>query len=200
MKTNYKIVIGVVALIVILWVALGYKLIDLKKKEKFYGFHVGKQITDHTLTSQDGRKLSFSDLRGDIILVNFGYTSCPDVCPTTLAKLRMIYEQLGSKKDRVDVLFITIDPERDTKEKLAKFVPYFDKDFIGLTGSTDEIKKVADDFNVNYFKEAVKSDTDYLMSHTSSVFLVNAGGEILLKYPQQMLDPEKVAGDIEMLL
>lgn len=197
-----KIKLASVFIIVIIavWIILGYVLLDVKDKEEFYGFYVGREIQDHTLTSHTGDAVSLSDFKGDMVLVNFGYSHCPDVCPTTLAYLRNVYREMGDKQDQLHVLFITIDPERDDVKRLNDFVPYFHEDFIGLTGSIEKIKAISDDFNVHYFKEDVKSEDDYLMSHGSSVYLVDRNGDIVLKYPVQMLESEKIVKDIEKIM
>ncbi len=196
-----RLISVVIILIVAAWVLLGYKLFNLKEKEDFYGFYVGKEIKDHTLVSQSGDTVSFSDFKGDLLLVNFGYTHCPDICPTTLAGLRKVYEGMEEKKDRIDVLFITIDPERDTVKRLNDFIPYFHNDFTGLTGTEEQINSISSDFGVHYFREDVKSENDYLMSHNSSVFLVDKDGMLLLKYPQQMfIKTDKVVKDIKKIM
>lgn len=195
-----KIIAGVIITIVLAWMVLGYKLLEIKDKESLYGFHVDGEVGEHTLTSHLGKPVSFSELKGDIKLVNFGYTNCPDICPTTLARLRQVYEKMGESREHLDVLFITVDPKRDTVERLGEFVPYFHEDFIGLTGSDKDIMEVASDFNVHYFKEDIKSGDEYLMSHNPAVFLVNGEGEIVLKYPQQMIDPDKMVNDIKKLM
>lgn len=195
-----KIIAVVIITIVIVWMVLGYKLIGIKEQESLYGFHVDGMVGQHTLTSHLGEPFSFSELRGDMKLVNFGYTNCPDICPTTLARLRQVYERIGESREHLDVLFITVDPKRDSVKRLGEFVPYFHEDFIGLTGSDKAIMEVANDFNVHYFKEDVKSEDEYLMSHSPAVFLVNREGKIVLKYPQQMIDPDKMADDIKKLM
>lgn len=200
MKNIRYISAFIVLLLVVLWTVLGYKLLDVSEKEDFYGFYVGKEIKEHTLTSHTGSSVSLSDYKGEILLVNFGYTHCPDICPTTLGHLRGVLESFGEKKDQLRVLFITIDPERDDPERLKKFVPYFHSDFVGLTGSTEEIKAVADDFNLHYFKEQIKSENDYLMSHGTSLYVVDGNGTIVLKYPAQMIEKEKIVEDIQKVM
>jgi protein SCO1/2 len=93
-----------------------------------------------------------------------------------------------------------VDPERDTVEKLKRYMPYYNESFIGLTGTPEEIDKVADDYNIFYSKEEVDSSSGYLMGHNSSVLLITPDGEIFLRYPQNRMDPVSIAGDIERVL
>jgi len=111
-----------------------------------------------------------------------------------------VVDELGDKGDQVQVLFITVDPERDTEEKLKSYIPYYNKSFIGLTGTPQEIDKVADDYNIFYSKEEVESSSGYLMGHNSSVLLITPDGEIILRYPQSKMDPVSIAEDIEKIL
>ena len=99
----------------------------------------------------------------------------------------------------MQVIFISIDPERDNLEKLKEYVPYFHNDFIGLTGNDEELKNVAEIFNIVYFKENSDSETDYLMSHPTSVYLINREGRLILKYPHNS-KPEFLVQDIKKLL
>ncbi|HKQ32719.1 MAG TPA: SCO family protein, partial [Thermodesulfobacteriota bacterium] len=118
----------------------------------------------------------------------------------TLANLNGAVNELGNDKDKVQVIFVTVDPERDSREELKKYVTYFNKDFIGLTGTPDEIKNVADSYHVFYMKEEDGSDNGYLMGHTSSVYLINPEGRIVLRYPQSKMDPKEIAKDVERIL
>ena len=109
-------------------------------------------------------------------------------------------DQLENQKDRVQVLFVTIDPERDTQEILEDYIPYYNPEFIGLTGTPDQIDKVADDYNAFYMKEETDSAAGYLMGHTSAVYLIAPNGKLLLRYPQNRMNPEKIAQDIKRIL
>lgn len=124
--------------------------------------------TDFSLTDHTGKRRTLEDFRGKVVVMFFGYTHCPDVCPTTLAELRAVMDTLGKDADRVQVLFVTVDPERDTQDLLAKYVPAFDPRFIGLRPANEtELKKVASDFKVFYSKVPGSSPDNYTMDHTA---------------------------------
>ncbi len=192
--------ITVLAIVLILWAVILYQIFAIKNKSSYYGSSYDMRAPEFTLTNQDGAKVSLSDFKGKAIFIFFGYTHCPDICPVTLANLNNAVNELGNDKDKVQVLFVTIDPERDTQAELKKYVTYFNKDFIGLTGTPDEIKNVADSYHVFYLKEETGSENGYLMGHTSSVYLVNPDGRIVLRYPQNKMEPKEIAKDVERIL
>ena len=127
---------------------------------------------DFTLTAHDGSRKSLRDFEGKVVLIFFGFVNCPDVCPTTLLELSKVYKALTpAEQQRVQVLLITVDPERDTLQKLASYVTFFDKSFIGLTGSPEEIAAVAKKYGVFYQKSGVKSPTEYNVDPVSYTHL-----------------------------
>jgi len=144
--------------------------------------------------------VSLSNFKDKVVLLFFGYTNCPDICPITLSVMNNVIDKLGDKADNVQVLFVTVDPERDTVEKLKSYMPYYNENFIGLTGTLEEIDKVADDYNIFYSKEGVDSSSGYLMGHNSSVLLITPDGKTFLRYPQNSMDPVSIARDIERVL
>jgi protein SCO1/2 len=178
-----------------------YLLIHSMERIGFYGVLREREAPDFTLQSHDGRSVKLSDFRGRVVLLFFGYTHCPDVCPTTMQKIKQALVGLGDLSGRVQVLFITVDPERDTQDKLSEYVPHFDKSFIGLTGTPQEIKEVASNYNV-YYERSYTADTHtgYLMSHTSSVFLITPRGKQLLTYSFKDFDPKLMTEEIKKLL
>ena len=176
-----------------------YLIYQSKKADHFNGFYSERDVEDFVLTDQNGKKVSLSEFTGKLVLLNFGYTSCPDICPTTLTKLRNVYNQLETNQDDIQVLFVSVDPDRDSIEKLKNYIPFFHKDFIGLTGSDEELSRVADIFNIVYFKEDSEANADYLMSHPTSVYLINRDGKLILKYPHNS-KPEYYVEDIKKLL
>jgi len=184
---------------IVIAVVLSYLVIQAKRTEEFNGFYIERDIGDFVLTDHNGHKVSLSEFKGKLVLLNFGYTSCPDICPTTLSSLRNTYNQLDKNQDDIQVLFISIDPDRDDRKKLKKYVPFFHNDFIGLTGDDEELNKVAETFNIVYFKENGDTDGDYLMSHPTSVYLINRDGMLILKYPYNS-KPENLVQDIKKLL
>jgi protein SCO1/2 len=133
-----------------------------------------------TLTDQNGKKRSLADFKGKVVVVFFGYTQCPDVCPTTMAEMASVMKELGPKADQVQVLFITLDPERDTRELLASYVPQFDKRFLGLYGTPDETAKVAKEFKVFYNKVPGSEPGSYSIDHTACSYVFDRDGKIRL--------------------
>jgi cytochrome oxidase Cu insertion factor (SCO1/SenC/PrrC family) len=143
-----------------------------------------------TLTDQNGRRRSDHDFRGKLMIVYFGYTFCPDVCPADLMAITQALDALGPAADGVQPIFITVDPERDTKV-LAEYVRAFHKSLIGLTGSPEEIRKVANAYKAFYAKVPGTGDGDYAIDHTGVIYLMGRGGEYLGFMPPQT-GPEKL--------
>ncbi|MCC8941937.1 SCO family protein [Bradyrhizobium sp. Arg68] len=135
-----------------------------------------------TLTDQAGHERSDRDFRGRLMLVYFGFTTCPDVCPTDLQAIGLALDKLGRDADSVQPIFITVDPERDTASHLADYVPLFHPRLIGLTGSSDAIRKVADAYKVYYAKVPLQ-DADYTVDHTAYIYLMDRDGSYLGFFP-----------------
>jgi protein SCO1/2 len=155
---------------------------------------------DFELSKTDGDSFRLSDHRGEIVLMFFGYTSCPDVCPTTLAEARRVLEGLGDEADQVKFVFITVDPERDTPEVLGTYVSAFHPSIVGLTGSTDELAALRQDYGIFAEKEKLEgSAAGYIVSHTARVFLVDAEGRLKLSYSFGT-PPEDILEDIHHIL
>lgn len=151
-------------------------------------------LTDHT-----GKPRSIADFQGKVVALFFGYTHCPDVCPTTMLDLKQTMKLLGSRADEMQVLFVTVDPERDTQEVLAKFVPAFDERFIGLYGSQEEIAKAVKDFKIFAAKVESSGRAGYTIDHSAGVYIFDKKGKIRL-YVDYGTKPEELAGDIQKLL
>ncbi|WP_313623920.1 SCO family protein [Achromobacter sp.] len=128
------------------------------------------------LSDHNGKTRQLSDFAGKVVVVFFGFTQCPDVCPTALAELTEVMKKLGPDSDRVQVLLITVDPERDTPEVLKQYVTAFDPRFLGLTGTPDQVKKAAASFKAYYAKSPTK-DGSYTMDHTAAFYLMDGKGE-----------------------
>lgn len=190
----------VLLLILIGWGIILYQLLAVKSKADFYGNSFEREVPDFTLTDQNGSRTSLGDFKGKAVFVFFGYAHCPDICPITLTTLNNVMTELGDDSKDVQVLFVTVDPERDNQETLKNYVPFFNKSFIGLTGTPEEIKAVADSFGVYYTKEETGSEGGYFMGHTSSIYLIDPGGDIVLRYPQGKMDPKEIAKDIKRIL
>ncbi len=151
-------------------------------------------LTDHT-----GAPRALADFKGKVVALFFGYTHCPDVCPTTMADLKQAMKLLGAQSDDVQVLFVTLDPERDTREVLAQYVPSFDPRFIGLYGTKDEIAKVTDDFKIFASRVQNSGRSGYTIDHSAGVYLYDKTGKIRL-YVAYGEKPAVIAADIEKLM
>lgn len=140
---------------------------------------------DFSLTKADGAKFRLSDQRGRIVLLFFGYTSCPDVCPTTLAEMKQVMDKLGDNGDDVQVVFISVDPDRDTSEKMQTYVEHFNPSFLGLSGSMQELEPIWQDYSIT--RETVEGDSAFgvIINHTARVFLVDPQGNMRLTFAYQ---------------
>ena len=132
-------------------------------------------LTDHT-----GKPRTLEDFRGKLIVIFFGFTQCPDVCPTTMSEMAEVMRQLGARADQVQVLFVTIDPERDTAALLAQYVPAFDKRFLGLYGDAQATARVAKEFKVFYQKSPGSTPGSYSMDHTAGSYVFDPKGRLRL--------------------
>jgi len=133
---------------------------------------------DFILHDQDGNVFHLKDHRGQVVLLFFGYTSCPDECPTTLAKLARVYNLLGAFRQKILTVFITIDPKRDTPQKLKEYLQYFNINAKGLTGTKQEIDAVVDAYKATYEKvETNSSALGYMFDHTDYLYLIDTGGK-----------------------
>ena len=136
-------------------------------------------VGDFSLPDHTGKPRKLSDFKGKVIVLFFGYTQCPDVCPTTLTEVAAAMKELGAKASDVQVLFVTVDPERDTPELLAQYVPAFDPSFLALRGSQTQLEPVAKQFKVFYAKVPSPSG-GYTMDHTAGSFVFDKQGRIRL--------------------
>jgi protein SCO1/2 len=155
---------------------------------------------DFTLIDQDAKPFTLSSLKGKVVLIFFGYTMCPDACPTTLSKLSSAYSRLTpEERARVKAIYISIDPERDTPAVMKDHLTYFGVDAIGLTGTVDDTAKVARQFGAHFERTSDKTAAGYLMSHTVSVFGLDANGQtrVLIDYEASV---DTVVKEIRALL
>lgn len=151
------------------------------------------------LTKADGTEFRLSEQQDKIVLLFFGYTSCPDVCPTTLAEMKQLMEALGDDAQRVQVVFVSVDPDRDTPEKIQTYVEHFYPSFIGLSGKMSELEPIWNGYSI--VREAVESDSAFgvIINHTARLFLVDLDGNLRLTFAYQT--PVKdIAHDIRLLL
>ena len=156
------------------------------------GFGKSLELIDHT-----GRPRTLEDFRGKAVVVTFGFTHCPDVCPTTLADLSQAVQSLGTQSDRVQVLFVTVDPERDTKEVLAKYVTAFDPRFLGLYGDAAATQRAAKEFKVYYEKR--KTGDSYSVDHSGQSYVIDPQGRLRLFVRHDRIGAD-LAPDLKTLL
>lgn len=151
------------------------------------------------LTDHQGKARTLADFKGKVVVMFFGYTQCPDVCPTTMAEMASVMKQLGSDAERVQVLFVTLDPERDTQELLAAYVPNFDARFLGLRGDLAATEKVAKEFKVFYQKVPGKTADSYTMDHTAGSYVFDREGRIRV-FLRNGQGTEPIVHDLKILL
>lgn len=149
------------------------------------------------LTGHDGKPRSLPDFAGKAVVVTFGFTHCPDICPTILADLAGVMKSIGEDAERVQVLFITVDPERDTREVLAKYVTAFDPRFVGLSGDTEATLRTAKEFKV--FHEKRKSGDTYTVDHSAQSYVIDPRGRLRLYVRHDRIAAD-LAGDLRTLL
>lgn len=160
------------------------------------GTHLGKNLS---MVDQDGRPRTLADYAGKVLVVFFGYTQCPDVCPTSLAELAQVMQALGPDASRVQVIMITVDPERDTPEVLKQYVQTFNPSFVGLTGTPEQVKQAATSFKVYYAKVPAKDGNGYSMDHSAAFYLMDKQGEARVLAGNGS-DVDSLAHDIRALL
>jgi protein SCO1 len=151
------------------------------------------------LTDHNGKPRSLADFRGKVVLVNFGYTQCPDVCPTTLADLAAAMRKLGADASQVQVLFVTVDPKRDKPELLRQYLPAFDASFLGLYGDEDATKKVTRDFKIYAQERPGRTPETYTVDHAAQTFVFDKQGKLRLVMGYGM-PPDAIASDLRLLL
>ena len=170
---------------------------------KFRGSVIDPPIaaSNFALKDQNGQPFQLGDQRGKIVLMFFGYTNCPDICPTTLLQFKQARAQLGNQADRVRFVFVTVDPERDTAEKMKTYLGAIDPAIIGLVGSQAELEQVWKAYGVYRQKLPGQSPNDYadLIEHSGRVYLIDTQGNLRLTYPFG-LTPDDVAQDVRYLL
>jgi protein SCO1/2 len=160
------------------------------------GSEVGKgfSLTDHT-----GRERTMADFRGKVVLVIFGFTQCPDVCPTTLANAASAMRQLGDRAKDVQVLFVTVDPKRDTLELLRQYVVAFYPDFLGMGGDAARVARTAKDFNMYVAERPGKTADTYTVDHSTQMYAFDREGRVRLVIPYTN-PPAAIASDLQVLL
>lgn len=159
------------------------------------GASFGKSLE---LTDHNGQRRSLADFRGKVVALFFGFTHCPDVCPTTLVEMAGVMKELGDDAAKLQVLFVTVDPERDTPEVLKRYVPAFHPSFLGLAGSAEETAAAAKEFKIFYQKQKL-SGGGYTMDHSAGTYLLDREGRLRL-FAQYGAGAPALLHDIRLLL
>ena len=182
---------------------LGLALLACSPKPSFKNVDItgGKAFgNDFSLLDPDGHVRTMADFKGKAVVMFFGYTQCPDVCPTTLTEMQQVMALLGPQADRVQVLFVTVDPDRDTAAILKQYVPAFDSRFLGLRPADQAaLEKVTKDFKIYYKKVPGASPGSYTMDHTAGSYAFDPEGHLRL-YIKHAQGPETLAQDLKELL
>ena len=151
------------------------------------------------MSDQDGRMRSLADFKGKVVVLFFGYTQCPDVCPTTMAELAEVKRSLGAEGDKVQGVFVTIDPARDTAALLKAYLASFDKSFVALRGSDEQTKAAAKEFKVFYAQVPGKTEGSYTMDHTAASFIFDTQGRVRV-FTRYGSGAQAMSDDIKVLL
>lgn len=196
---NRKLLIGISLVALVALVAL---ILILTQEYQFEGAVIdpAQPAPPLDLIDSTGQEFDLKKHQGNVVLIFFGYTSCPDVCPTTLSEMKRVKAALGEAAEDVQVVFVTVDPDRDTFEKLDAYVSLFDPSFIGLTGSSEALEKAWKDYGV--FREIdTESETaaDYLVNHSSRLYLVDPDGKLAVTYSYGT-PADTIAKDVNYIL
>ena len=199
MRKNLYYQFGVGLLLTLVLVFAGTKLFS--QTYTYQGSLIDPPVPapDFSLSAGDGTLFQLSDHQGQIVLLYFGYTFCPDVCPTTLYDLTQVKGKLGDQAKDIVVAMITVDPERDSLEKMGQYVATFDPAFFGLSGEIDALEAVWADYGVFRQKNEVEGSTGYLVNHTARVYIIDRDGNLRLTFPFGMAW-EAMADDLNHLL
>lgn len=188
------LVIGLAA-VIILW--------DLVRPHTFAGtvMQSPQPAYSFTLTGPGNQPVSLEDLRGKVVLLFFGYTSCPDVCPTTLYEMRAMLDALGNRAAQAQVVFVSVDPEKDTPQRMQAYLANIDSEerFLGLTGDLDTLNEIAAQYGIFFQKRIISETGAYLIDHTATVLLVDGEGYLRVVYPYGT-PGEAIAADIRYIL
>lgn len=195
---NLRCRFAVLAVVVLLLVAAGcaeapeaprFKLTDVT------GASFGKELA---LTDHNGQRRTLADFRGKVVTLFFGFTHCPDVCPTTLSEMALVMKELGNDAARLQVLFVTVDPERDTADVLQRYVPAFHPTFLGLTGSAEQIARTAKEFKIFFQKQNLPGG-GYSMDHAAGTYILDTQGRLRL-FAQYGVGAPTLLHDIRLLI
>ena len=181
-KKNLYFVLFIVTAVIALTILVE---IVFRRPYSFHGTVINPPLplTDFALQTANEEVFRLSEQKGKIVLLFFGYTSCPDVCPTTLATFKQVYERLGDDAQKIKFVMITADPERDTPDKVAEYAARFNPEFIGLSGDIAKREAIWKELGVFVEKQDSGSAAGYLVSHTSSVYVLDQSGDLIMTFP-----------------
>ena len=170
-------------------------------KPSFHGTDItgADYAKDFALTDFNGQPRTLADFKGKAVVIFFGYTQCPDVCPTTMGELVQVKQALGTEGDKLQVLFISVDPERDTPEVLKAYMANFDPTFVGLTGTEEQLAAVAKDFKIYFKKVDGKTPTSYTMDHSAGSYIYDPKGNLRI-YSRYGSGAQALQSDVKALL
>ncbi|OQY89614.1 MAG: hypothetical protein B6D39_09490 [Anaerolineae bacterium UTCFX2] len=195
--------LGLIVAGAILGIALGlggtYYYLDRQYTYQGVLINPPAHAPDFRLTDQNGNPYQLSSRTGKVVLIFFGYTYCPDVCPVTLSEYKQIKASLGAQSADVDFVLITVDPERDTPERLRTYLENFDPAFIGLSGTETQLEAVWSNYGVYRQRQPGESALGYLVDHSARIYAIDPHGQWRLNYPFGM-EPERVSQDVAHLL
>ena len=196
-----RISVTLVTLVMAVALAACDQLGSPSAKQQFQGVDITGAEYARTLSlpDQNGQPRTLDDFKGKVTVVFFGYTQCPDVCPTTMAELAQVKKALGKDGDRVQAVFVTVDPERDTPEALKAYMASFDPSFVALRGTLDQTKAAAKEFKVFFAKVPGKVEGSYTMDHTAGSYVLDGKGNVRL-FVRYGSSTEALTADIKALL
>ncbi|MGA8659181.1 MAG: SCO family protein [Chthoniobacterales bacterium] len=205
LRLDWRILVSVLAILLAVLISVFWGARQ-KAQEGFYGFRLFplKDAYNFNLIDQDGQPFQLSKLNGKVALFTFGFTHCPNICPTTLMDLATVYKALpAADRNRVQILFISVDPRRDKPEVLKNYIPYFDPGIVGLTGSKDAIDQAVNAYGASYEINHQPGDDPqvYSVNHSAFTYLVNPERKLEVLYDYEKLtDTKRIVSDIEKVL
>lgn len=194
--------VATIVLIVVVLAGVAFIAIDTKDDYVYSGGELkpAKQAAALDLTDQNGQPFTIDQLKGNVVLLYFGYMTCPEICPTTLSDFKAVKEDLGDQAKYVKFVMVTVDPERDTSDRLKQYLAFWDPEFIGLRGDNAQTEAVEAAYGVTATRvELSGSASNYSIDHTALIYVIDTEGRLKLTYPYGS-DPALIAKDIEHLL
>lgn len=191
---------GALALVAFVGIGL-YLFVFQDEPYEFNGgfYEPGQAAGSLALTDQNDELFDEAQLQDNVSLVFFGYTHCPDYCPLTMQEMITVEDELGEQADDVNVIMVTVDPERDTPERMGEYLAAFDEDFIGLTGSEEAVTESMREWGITATQRETESDVGYLVDHPTSLWGLDPDGNLRATWPYGM-EPELIAEDVAHML